>query len=246
MGKTKFVQGPDGQMNGSIGSGKSDIPCMAETVTRGTGLVTTAAPANYADIHAQYARLTPGHDWVLQQSPSKQQEIVTDPTVSAALLYALATDRRTEPEILARIVTNPAATPETVQAISRSERSTMARCWAAWSDKLPAEELPRLARDRNVNIRQGICEHRDAPSGLLLQMGSRAAESDRYVRQSARDHRNYPKKAERLALVQAPGTDPATLRVLTGDGLKQISNIARDRLAALGADLPALAGDDDD
>jgi len=241
--KPQYIQGDDGKLAGSIGAGKNSIPSSSTIPTMQTATA-TVPPVNYADIHSSFATLTRDAKWVLRQTYTKQMEIVTDDDTPDTLLRSLAKDTDTEPEILIHIArkTND---PETLQELSKKPYTAI-RCWAIWNTNLPETELPRLSKDRDVNVRQGVMEHPKAQSMLCLQMGSKAIEHDRYVRQSARDHKNYPKKAERLALVNARDTSDEVLYALAGDGLPQVAKIARERLAAKGVTVPDFNDEEDE
>lgn len=206
-----------------------------------TRTLVSAPPANYTDVHARFAGITSGPAWVLRQNQAKQLEIVNDDEVSETLLYTLAADQHTEPEVLVAIArkTND---PETLRVLSRKPYTAVV-CWATWNDNLPAEELPRLAGHRDVNIRQGVTEHRDLPKATALALGSKAKERDPYVRQGAKDHANYPKKAERLAMVAARGQTQEVLYILAGDSLPQVANRAKSRLARMGVVVPDFEAD---
>lgn len=247
--KSHYLQDSKGRMRGSVSlaslAGKTRIPTAQDT----PGLPAAPAassppPVDYDEMHAQFAALGQGHEAILRARAATQKAVASSPQTPPGLLHALASDERSHPELLVEIAKNPAATPETLRVLSGS-RDVGVRCWAAWSERLPTSELPRLARDRDVNVRQGACQHPDAPPEVLLHAGSLATEPDRFVRQSARDHRNYPAKAERLAMASDPNADSDALLVLAGDGLPQVARAARTQLEARGIDVPDFRSDDD-
>lgn len=222
---------------------KKAIPTASDPKIAPSSNQPAPPPANYSDIHARFSDLSSSHAWVLQQPLGKQREIVNDPDVSSQLLRAIATDSRTQVEVLVEIAKGSKADAETVAFLSRHP-NTVVRCWSAWSEKLPAAELPRLAKDRDVNVRHGVPEHKEAPAELMFIMGSRTTETDRYIRQRARDHKNYPKKSERLAMVEDRRVTPQALQILAGDGVPQVAAAARRKLESLGLEVPVFDEED--
>lgn len=253
MGKTTVRKNADGtstvweggKFAGKLPSdaAKRNIPTASDTKLSAPSNQPAPPPANYSDIHARFANLSSSHAWVLKEPLGKQREIVNAPDASAQLLRAIATDSRTQVEVLIEIAKGGKADTETIAFLSRHP-NTIVRCWSAWSEKLPVSELPRLAKDRDVNIRHGVPEHKEAPAELMFIMGSRTTETDRYIRQRARDHKNYPKKTERLAMVEDRRVTPQALQILAGDGVPQVAAAARRKLESLGLEVPVFDEED--
>jgi hypothetical protein len=224
---------------------KNNIPTPVDYETAEPILTnrSTTPPTNYSDIHTRFSHLTGNQEWVLEQPIKKQIEIVSDSETSASLIKNLAHNPKTSPVVLIELMKNKKTDPQTLAFLSKN-KNTAVRCWAAWDENLPVVELDRLSKDNDVNVRQGVAEHPETPKNILFALGSKYSEEDRFVRQRARDHKNYPKKNERLSLAKSRNVDAPTLYTLSGDALPQIANIAKQRLAKMGHAAPVFEEDE--
>lgn len=239
MSKARQPKGAAGSAGGQFARDTRGATCIPESSPKAAELaaaIPLAGPPSTYEAISRVATLTRkdilGNFHTLMTA-THQIETIRDPETTSEFLHAVVTHPRATTEHLFHAVQHGNISSEDLQLLSRHANVAI-RCWAAWNDRLPIEELPRLAQDTDVNVRQGVCDHPSAQSSVLMYLGSAAVEPDMFIRQSAKDHRNYPASDARIRLAQDKKTDLAAVKLLAGDSNPRVAKIARERLAKKG------------